>query len=91
MENEPTEQTAQPAEDLKYTLNEAIALWKPTPRQHGTGVYASEPSPGVFVCPPAHLVPGTPEAAVHGWSPATRELVADRQARERAAQTGGAR
>ena len=56
-----------------------------------TDPYAIEARPGVFICPPAHLIPGSPEAAVADWSPATQALVVDRQAREYCARTGGAR
>ncbi|WP_405019599.1 hypothetical protein OHV05_24685 [Kitasatospora sp. NBC_00070] len=53
--------------------------------------YAIKARPGVYICPPPHLVPGTPEAAIADWSPATQELADDRQARERIARIGGAR
>jgi hypothetical protein len=58
---------------------------------NGTPAYVIEDRPGVFICPPAQDVPGSPEAAIAAWSPATRELVVDRQARERIARIGGAR
>lgn len=58
---------------------------------NGTGVYAIEYRPGVFICLPAYLVPGSPEAAIAAASPATKALLVDRQAREYRARTGGAR
>lgn len=57
----------------------------------GTGVYAIEYRLGVFLCLLAHLVPGSPEAAIAAASPATKALLVDRQARGYRARTGGAR
>lgn len=51
----------------------------------------SEIHPDVHLLEPAHLVPGTAEAAIADWSASTWALVVDRENRQRAARTAGAR